>query len=166
MKERQRLTMAANEKRDFLSRRNAGRALASGLRSRLASLLGRSADSVTFIELEDSDQIRERASQSFPARTELERNARGYPFSSIRVKEVVKLGQLLPSGTEDVFVILPEADRVGLLRLSRATLNEKWGDLLEAVPDGFVVVDTALSNKVVIQLIADSVAEGHMIDLA
>src|SRR5215510_3803535 len=49
----------------------------------------------------------------------------------------------------------PEADTVGVVHLSTALINKRWQALLEANPDGFILVDPTFSNQVVVDVDRD-----------
>jgi hypothetical protein len=157
--------MSANEHRDRLQRRLAGRKLLPSLRGLLASALETSTETLDFLPLEESDDIRGRATRSFPSRVELESNGGDYPFLRRSLSGAPRSTRLLPDG-DDIFVILPEADRAGVLRISRAAMNRKWPELLAAKPDGFIIVDAKTSNMVVLQMLTDEATNEDVLDLA
>lgn len=155
----------ANEHRDRLQRELAGRRLLPGLRGLLASALQTSMETLDFLPLEESDDIRGRATRSFPSRVELESDGGDYPFLRRSLRGIPRPARLLPDG-DDIFVILPEADRAGVLRISRATMNRRWTELLAAKPDGFIIVDEQTSNKVVLQMLTGESTKEDVLDLA
>jgi hypothetical protein len=159
--------MEATNRLDFLKRSNLRRTILPVLKSKLVSVLGISLSSLNFLPLEESDQIRERASHSFPARNALERQTSQYPFTKKRVRNAPQGKPLLPSSTGDVFVLIqPEAETVGVLLLPVAILNKNWKELLDATSDGFVLVDTKFSNMVVADIEADVSTNRKIIELA
>ena len=62
---------------------------------------------------------------------------------------------LVPDDDGAIFLILPEADTVGVVHLSTALINKRWQALLEANPDGFILVDPTFSNQVVVDVDRD-----------
>jgi hypothetical protein len=157
--------MAANRRLQHLQRRSTGRRLLPSLRKLLATILDIPSETLNFLPLDESDQIRQQVSRSFPPRHELESRRGGYPFVSKQVRGALK-SLLLPSEGEDIYLILPEADRVGALRLSRTAMNRKWRELLAAKSDGFILVDAPLSNKMVLQQTRDEAAQEDVLDFA
>ena len=87
-------------------------------------------------------------------------------FATMRLLDTAKPAPLLPTEVHDVFMVLPESDRVGVLRLLGSVLNDRWLRMLDAMPDGFVVVDTSFTNKVVVQRVSDGPAPDREIDVA
>jgi hypothetical protein len=157
--------MEANKRLEHLQRRSAGGRLLPSLRKLLSTVLDTPPETLDFLPLDESDQIRQQASRSFPPRHELEARGGEYPFVSKRVRSTSRSHLLLPEG-EGIFLMLPEADRVGVLRLSRTAMNRKWRELLAAKSDGFALVDAPLSNKLVLQLLRDEATQEDVFDVA
>jgi hypothetical protein len=147
--------MPQNDRLNLLKRKSVGSQLLPKLREQLALAVDMSPESLRFLPLEGSDEIRGRISQSFPPRDQLERRRDKYPFISKRVADVTPYKPFLPEGNADIFLILPEADSVGVLQLSMTIVNRKWRELLSAKPDGFILVDTTFTNKSVVERDAD-----------
>jgi hypothetical protein len=150
---------------DGLKRRSAGRSLLPEIRQNLAELFEVPPEALNFLSLEESDDVRERASQSFPPRNRLESSRGDYPFLSRTIKAALTPTSLLPESGGEIFLILPEADRVGVLRVATSWINRKWRELLRAKEDGFVLVDRSFSNKAVLQAEGDEVGR-DVLDLA
>lgn len=142
--------MAQNNRLDFLMRKNAGRMRLPSLRERLALALHIPVSTVEFLPLEESDRIRQRVEGAFPPRNELEHCRGDYPFISKSFRNAQTHHPLLPQREGDVFIILPDAETVGVLRMPLTFLSNNWGALLEASPDGFIAVDDKCSNQAVI----------------
>jgi hypothetical protein len=151
---------------DFLKRKNAGKRLLPGLKEKLAHALEVPVKIVHFLPLEESDRIRERASLSFAPRNEIEGRKHEYAFLSKRVPSEVSSKDLFFPQSSDVFVILPDADKIGVLRLPAKIANSGWKDLLWAQPDGFILIDPIFANKFVIQVEKDGVTGQHVFDVA
>lgn len=158
--------MAQNSRLDLLKRKSAGQRLVPELREKLASALGILPTSVDFLSLEESDVVRERASHAFPPRNEIEGRSGSYPFLSRRIRNAKPSRPLLPESEREVLLILPEADTVGVLRLPLAVMNAKWSTLLNAKPDGFILVDAAFANKAVLQSEKDETSGDVVLDFA
>lgn len=141
-----------NDRLDFLRRRNAGRRLLPVLKEELSLVLRVDSAELNFLPLEESDAIRERAARTFPPRWELEQERGNYPFVSRKVPSAVASKPLLPDGETEIFLILPEADEVGVLRLPTQLLNLSWGAFLRAKPDGCIVVNSEFSDQFVIEV--------------
>lgn len=156
-----------NNRLDFLKRRNAGRRLLPDLRDKLAGLFKVSSQSLNFLSLKESDEIRDRAGKSFASRVELERSCGEYPFISKRVMNVETSKPLLPNARTDVFVIIPTiAETVGVLRVEAATVSRNWEGLLNSTSDGFILVDVAFLNKVVVYKEKDEMTGRDVLDFA
>jgi hypothetical protein len=139
-----------NPRLDFLRRRNIGSKALPQLREELRALLRTPSGTLDFISLETSDEIRAKVAATFPARDQLERGQGHYPFASYTLPTSETPKTLLPDGDDNVLVILPESDVVGVLRLPRQSFNENWNRLIEQKPDGCVVVNDALSDMLVV----------------
>jgi len=159
--------MVNSDQLDKLKRRNAGHRILPALRESLASVFEISPETLNFLSLEESDSVRGRVSQSFPPRHGIERND-NYPFVVRTLPSPLPDRQLFPQvgSNDDLYVILPEADRVGVLRLPLSVMNRKWRALLGSKTDGFIVVDAAFSNKMVFQQEQDVGVGQMVIDLA
>jgi len=140
-----------SDRLDLLKRKNAGLRLLPELKRKLSVALRIDSAQLSFFSLEQSDEIRERIARSFPPRNELERHPGDYPFVSKRVRSTAASKLMLPIEEGDVLLVFPEADKVGILPLSGTILNARWSDLLDAEPDGCVLVNLACSEKFVIE---------------
>ena len=163
---KQRWAMAENSRLDLLKRKNAGERLIPKLRENLAVVLEISPSAVDFLSLEESDAVRERASHAFPPRNKIEDRSGSYPFLSKRIRNADPSRPLLPETGSDVLLILPEAEMVGVLRLPLAVMNGKWSKLLNAKPDGFILVDARFANKAVLQTDKDETTGAVVLDFA
>jgi hypothetical protein len=151
---------------NVLLKQAAGQRLLASLREPLASALSLSPEALKFLDLGESDEIRERAAKTFPPRPGLERNQVDFPFRSTQVSPISELSNLLPQATADVFLVLPEAHRVGVLRLPMTIVNQRLAQVLGIRPDGFLLIDVEFSNQAVLQVVEDEPRAARAIDIA
>ncbi len=152
----------------FLIRRNAGRLLRREWESILFSDLGLPSAQCRFLELEESDAVRERTEARFSPRGELRRQAQAandFKEKQFKIDQLDTAQPLLPGDSDSVYVLFLDSDRVGVLLASVAVINQFWGGLVKFQEDGFVIVDTRLAHKLVLQVL-DSEGQGRLLDIA
>lgn len=159
--------MERNDRLDFLKRKNTGRLLLPDLKAELAQIFALSPDNLTFLSLEKSDEIQQRAEMSFPPRQDAKRNIEKYPFFRKLMPNSQIAQPLLPDDAGDVFLSLdPECSTAGVLQLASARVNKGWLKLLDLRPDGFTLVDPQFLNQCVVDVNTDEVPGQSLIDIA
>jgi hypothetical protein len=82
-----------------------------------------------------------------------------------KLTQLEELARLIKPSTGDVFVIFPDSDKGGVLRVPASIFRKFWKVLVGFQPDGFSVVDSECKNRLVIQIL-DLEHEEPVLDLA
>jgi len=151
-----------NSRLDLLRRQNSGSVRRESL-SRELRAIGVPDNLTVFLPLEESDLVRHQADESFVGRDTVQSGVVERQFSSA---DMDRLTDIVPPGSDDVFVIPSEAEVVGVLKWPTNVLNALWTRFVELKPDGFVVVDASFLSKVVVQVINDSGTGEDELDIA
>lgn len=111
-----------------------------------------------FLDLEESDKVMRDGKDRFAARhlKNAAQENRLVPLIcelQVPVEKLSGRNFLKIEGETEKVVAFLDSDKVGVLVLPGQIFCEKWADLIDIAPDGFVVFDRDLKHKMAVQVV-------------
>ncbi len=153
---------------NLLIRKNAGRLLRHEWENSLFTNLGLPSAQCRFLELEESDHVRERCEAVFLPRDKLDEQKPAlntFSEKQLPVDQLDTTTPLFPADSGNVYIEFLDSDKIGILLAPVAVINRFLKALVEFQEDGLVVVDKHLENMLVIQVVGTE-GQGKLLDIA
>jgi hypothetical protein len=147
---------------DILKRRNLGRRLIDGIKERVGSAVGRPADTIELVPLEDSDELQRLFTGRWEQARDDQLNGQRFFLETSEGRKIEELAArvLQAIGDEAMHLFLPEAPYCGAVRLTSAELLGNITRLASLDQDDVLACDSKGNKGLACEYFTDWTAEG------